>query len=577
MAIRINDSASYYTGRASVTISSFSPGLAGTYTAPGATTFEGSINRAISPFSVSFKETRWPVGWPNVSIGYPISNVVGVLGQDWTAHRDMIVYQGRPLTTNGNWQTIIADAIDALNSSYGTVCKYCHYTAHNYAKDDPNSHKYISWDLMGDLGMRDNWALHNADGDVLWGTADHVDSIMCNTSDVCPDYGDGVSELLNYQEAFTDRLFDLFTYGTDMSRVVEGVYWDGTDPANAFPQARYIPGNTLVSDGTGSGGTDYDGVPDYDFDGSVNDNSQAEYRRGHADAVAYVRQSSLSTFTVPRRAFVATNGGRDPAHFKEGTEDLQNYEWYQAFDHRFNENVDVSMGEFSGGDFNFAYNDAYDRAVGQIRGGKICALFCRPIQDNELGRPYGSLHMEVGGFVGCAIGDYSQAERDWASFWYSLCMLDEELAYCGQTSRQWMSPPPDEWFSNIGNPLRTRSLYTLNNDSSGSMRAADDTTDGNWFFEEFENGYFYINFPDIPTSGITYGSLATPTYSTTAYPATPSGKVARRMNGTGYTNALTGLTSYAYNTSRNDGSLAYTGGALVDGAWRGGVILWADS
>lgn len=581
MAIRINDGASGYSGRVSVAIGSFSPDFDGEYTAPGADEFSGSINRSLNSFGMSLKETSWPAFWPQVSGQYTISAQDDVLTHPWTAHRDLVIFQGRIWRTNGNFQTTCADNIENLQETYGYHTKYCCYVIQNWAKNDPNAHRYQQWELMEDLGMLDTWALRDGDGNVIWGSADQTDAVLCNTSDVCPDYGSGINAQ-NYQELYHDRLFSRWALGSDMTNNrVTGVYWDGTDPANAFPQPRVIPGNTLVSDGSGTSGEDYDGVPDYDNDGTTSNDSQADYRRGHADAVEYVHNVSQQIFTVPSRCFVSTNGGRDRAHFDAGTADLENYEWYQAFDNRVVENVHLNIGSWNETlrDLQFSYSDTDDRLMDALRAFKICATFCRPIGSNELGRPYAMVDILVGGERFNTIDYYSQAQRDWASFWYALCMLDEEFMYGGLTAKTQPAPPPDEWFYDIGNPLRTRSLYTLNNDASGSLRTPDDTTDGRWFFEEFENGYFYACIPILSgVQGQYYGADLTTTYATTAYPATPSGKVARRLDAANYTSSLSGLSPFSYNTTRNDGGSPYNGSdELVEPAWRGGLVIWADS
>ena len=574
MAIRINDNSSIFSGKMGVTISSFSPDFDGEFTSDSPASYDGALVRSLDSFDVSLQDSTWPSFWPQAAATYTISGLTTVLGQEWTAHRDLVHLQGRPWPTNGNTQTLCADGIEALQNQFGTHTKYCMYVMNNWAKNDPNSHRYLQYQL---IEAQDNpllWKGATAGGDVLFGTKDQEDAYMTNMSDVCPEQGSGVAGQQKYYEAYHDRLFDRWTLGSDMTDGrISGVYWDGLDPTNAFPQPR-------VGSSTGA---DYDSSPDYDHDGSIADNSQDDYRRGHLDAVDYVYTASQSIFTDSSTCFVSTNGGRDRAYYDAGTSDLQNETWYKAFDHRLVENVDTGLVIVENGDFTFQYNDVYERVIDNIRAGHVCYELCKPQASNRLGRPYGGMHIEMGGFNGCTINDYTQAERDWASFWYALCMSTEELLWMGQTSRQWSSPPPDEWFYDIGSPLSTRTLGTLSNDASFTMRAPDDDTDGAWYFTEFQNGYFYINFPDLRSLGTSPGGLAygtdfsLPTYSTTAYPATPAGKVARKMDSSSYTSPRSGLTAYGYNTTRNDGGLAYDGGSLVEPAWRGGLVIWADS
>jgi hypothetical protein len=56
MAIRINDNSSNFSGLVSSTLGAFSCDFDGTYTAPGATTFDGSLNRALNSFNCSFTD-----------------------------------------------------------------------------------------------------------------------------------------------------------------------------------------------------------------------------------------------------------------------------------------------------------------------------------------------------------------------------------------------------------------------------------------------------------------------------------------------------------------------------------------
>ena len=74
MAIRINDNSLNVSGELGAQMGSFSSGLAGGFTGPGTSSFDGSINRALGSFVTSFTDRTFPInGWASYG-GYMIAN-----------------------------------------------------------------------------------------------------------------------------------------------------------------------------------------------------------------------------------------------------------------------------------------------------------------------------------------------------------------------------------------------------------------------------------------------------------------------------------------------------------------------
>jgi hypothetical protein len=496
----------------------------------------------------------WPVHWPQVSGQYNISargNVLRDAGE-WSARKDLTIFQGKYLDSGGSASTEIADELAILRASYGDDCVYGFYIIH-VVGEVPSatvSGKFQQYEVIADNNAENEWFLHDPNGNVLYGSRDLEDDIYLNTSDVCPLVGGK-----NFHGAYSDRLHARMALGTDMTINTKMIFLDSTDPDNQFPQMKI--GSSL--------GPDFNGIPDYN-NNSVADDSQADYRNGIVEFSNMLRAKGFS---------VSCNGGRD-GDYSHGT--LTDFEWYQAFDCRIAENAEGGLGNWVSDSFIFEFNNASARMDDLFQKMAISYEQCRPELINALGRPYAMWDGRVAnGFTGMTIDDFNQDQRDWASFWYAWCMMDERFMYGGLVFKGQPAPSPDEYFYDIGNPKVTRSMGVLDSVGGWTTKVPDDTTDGRWYFQEFDNGYFYINIPTLSSvAGVDWGTLST-TYATTAYPATPAGKVARRMNSLTYTHPDRGYGAFGYNTNKNDGSDPYVGGELIEKAWRGGLVVWADA
>lgn len=555
------------TGSMPVTLGDFSTSFSGT-TTPGVD-IDGSINRALDSFTVNFRQTSWPKFWPQVSTQYNISRRNNVLEtyETWTAHKDLTIWQGKLF--DGTTITDINEIkreIEVLQT-YGDHQRFITYTIPMYARSSSSGGISQQYKLIINSGALAEWGLYAPTGELLYGERDMDGAFMTNISDVGPTFGGD-----RFNAAYVENMYAGMKLGDDLTDgQMHGVFLDSTEWSdNNNPQPHL----------TSSDGPDFNGTADYDGN-STADDSSADYRRGIVELNDLINVPQQSTFTSGISPACMSQGARDNT-YPDGTGDLVNHEWYQRFDGRVAENIESTFGSGTGygwtsGDFIFEFNNLSARLDDTLRKMAICHAFCKPIGTNRLGRPYGYCDVRVGGSLGMVIGDLTQAERDWASFWYALCMCDERFAYGGLAFKGQPTPTPDEWYYDVGNPVVTRSLGTLDNDGGWTTATPDDTFNGNWYFREFDNGYFYINIPTITDAADQAYSALTAGYATTAYPTAPVGKVARRLNASTYTSARSGLSPLGYNTSKNDGSDPYILDELIEPAMRGGLVVWEDT
>jgi hypothetical protein len=555
------------TGRMPITMGDFSTSFSGTATPE--VDINGSLNRALDSFQVSFKQTSWPQFWPQVCTQYNISRRNNVLEtyETWTAYKDLTIQQGKLYDS-----TTVADINEIKREiqvlqTYGTHQRFISYAIPMYARLESASDITQQYKLIVNSSATAQWGLYAPTGELLYGERDMDGAFMTNISDVGPTFGGK-----NFNEAYVDNVYSGLKLGNDLTDgQMGGLFLDSTEWSDNNNPQPHLGSST---------GPDFNGTADYDKNG-VADDSSADYRRGIVEMTNLINEPSLIQFTSGISPACLSQGARNDT-YPDGTGDLASHEWYQKFDGQVAENVHSTFGSssgygWSGGDFTFEFNNISARLDDVLRKMAICHAFSKPVGTNRLGRPYGICDVRVGGSLNMAIGDFTQTERDWASFWYALCMCDERFAYGGLVFKGQPAPTPDEWFYDIGDPVATRSMGTLSNDGSWTTATADDTSNGAWYFREFDNGYFYVNIPTISDAkDSTYSGMATG-YATTAYPTAPGGKVAKRLNASTYTSTLSGFSPLGYNTSKNDGSSPYILDELIEPAWRGGLVIWEDA
>lgn len=529
-----------------------------------ATVSDGTDSTVSSSFSIAISD-QFPARWPQPRGAYLISNYTNVLSTaqaSWSYNNDVLIYQG--VWPSGATVETIDGYISAQRTNYPN-CKMVPYTIPPWSYDESDTflgHRQVQRRAIINAGAESQWYLrHPTSGNYLYGSGDQVSAVMTNVSDVCPLVGGET-----FITAYTAEWFTRFSSGNNGSDVValsDGIYFDGLDIENAFPQ----PVDGYL-------GADYDGVPDYDVDGSA-DGSQARYRLGCIDLAEEFEDVAINQYGKPNW-YVATNGGRDYA-INVGT--LSEYEWFGRLGHmRVMENAHGSAK------FNIQYDGAGGFVTGSgmanrffgtfIRSALVSHAFCIPQSTSGI-RPYCLIDYQIliGG-VGATAGDMNEDAWILQEAIWAACMLTEELMYGVQINKQQPAPDIDLYNVDTGDPLATRSLGTLSADGQTfTPRTPDSTEDGGqWYIEEFENGYVWFNAAD-PDNSSAWPQPGNASTLSADLPTPPSGKKGIFIDSATYVNTTFGLSAQGYASSRYDGSDATS---ITAGPLEGGWVHWVD-
>lgn len=526
-----------------------------------ATVSDGTDSTASSSFSIVISD-QWPARWPQARGMYTISNYTNILSTtqaSWTYNSDLLIYQS--LYPSGSFVASVAGYISAQRTNYPN-CKIVTYTIPCWSYDEADTtsgHRKVQRDVVIANSAQDEWWLkHPTSGNYLYGSNDQEDTIMTNVSDVCPVVG---GETFN--SAYAASWMSLFSNGnggTDVIALTDGWYADGLDIENSFPQ----PVDGYL-------GADYDGVPDYDVDGTA-DASQARYREGCIDLGDEFETLATTTYGKSNW-YYATNGGRDFA-INVGT--VSSYDWYQRLGHcRVMENAngklrilyDSGTGEFTtGSGMAGRLWDVF------IRSGLLSYAFCKTEVASGI-RPYCLIDYAISqGGTGLSAGDITESGWKLQEALWAICMSTEELMYGVQINKAQSAPDIDLYIVDTGDPVGTRSLGTVSSDyQTFTPRTPDSTEDGGeWYITEFDNGFVWFNAKD-PASNTAWPQ-ATQTLSVD-FPTPPSGKKGQWINKSTYTNTTHGLSAQGYASSRYDGSDATS---ITAGPLEGGWVHWVD-
>jgi hypothetical protein len=515
-------------------------------------------------------QAAWPARWPQVRGMYTISGRTNVLGNTdyttWTYNSDIVLCQGFYPTPNQ--VEITYDDINAQRSTYPN-CKifmYCIVCWGQEASDTSYTHRRVQRDTIVNNSAEDEWYLkHPTSGNYLYGKAgtDQYGYILTNVSDVCPTVGGK-----NFNTAYIDYLYYKLSQGTnskDLMSLIDGLYFDGIDIDNAFPQPT-----------DGLDGSDYDGAPDYNVDGVAND-SQSDYRAGMIEISDYAETAAKNDYSKTDW-FVSTNGGRD-YDISVGT--ISNYQWYHELGHwRLQENGEGRWGiSYVGSQYITAGSNMQNRLFGDepqgvVRAAEHSMLFCKP--ESETGvKPYCLIHYDLDqGGNGLAAGDITEDTWKLIEFIHAVCMSTEFMMPGPQITRQQPCPDYDLYIVDTGNPLSTRSLGTLSSDGQTfTQRSPDSTEDGGqWYITEFDNGYFWFN-ADPPDNGSTWPQPSNAATLDNDMPTPPGGKKGIFFDNSTYVNTTDSLSAQGFSSSRYDGSDATT---ITAGPFEGGWVLWVD-
>lgn len=498
--------------------------------------------------------------WPQVRGMYTISNQENVLSTyaTWSYTSDLLVFQGvHPGTT------AINDAAGwvAPNKAAYPNCHLIQYTIPPYSYEigtTTTGHRAFQRELIEDNAAEADWVVTDpASGTQLWGsgTSDQKNAVMTNLSKAgtCPTYGG-----LTFPQAFAQEYFVVYGAGDDLAQHCDGIYFDSADWENAFPPPVI-----------GQFGSSFSGVPDYDVDGTADD-AHTDYRTGFVEMVTAFR--TYGTASEGKDWVTGSNGGRDYS-WNDGT--FSSFDWYRAFgDWRLVENAAARFQLTPDGAGGYDVGaQISSRGVSEIMQHSLLTYnHCLPAASNNMGRPYAMLHWEINGSLGMVSGDFS--ETDWVvqEFVHALCMSTEEVMPGIQVTRQQPAPPLDLYIVDTGDPATTRSLGTLAADGeSFTLRTADDTSGGGqWYFTEFDNGYFWLNLA-VPTASAKY--LSDTANTTSTLPTPPAGKKGQTIDGATYVNTTHSLSAQGFGSTRNDGTDVTSISARP---YTGGWVHWVD-